>query len=599
MRGVGLLGLVAFCALVGGCGEGTVAEVQLTPANTIGEARANAVAVSPLPGTEDASPWTQISFLGKQGTKVNYVSVVGSKSGSHAGKLELYSTGTGASYVMSKPFVAGERVAVRALVGSSEPRQPVTTVFTVARQSPVSQSEFPKVQGNPQAVQHFATEPYSTPSAVTVRVPPRPGATPGYLFMAPYQGDGSAGPMIAEQDGTLVWSHPLPGGIDATNFQVQRYEGKPVLTWWQGRVLGVGFGQGEDEIYDSSYKHLLTVRAGNGYHADLHEIRLTPQGTAWVDAFDPIKMNLTSVHGVANGVLTDSVVQEIDLKTGLVMWEWHALGHIPIADSHNTVPNTPYPWDYVHVNSIDPGSSGDVLLSARNMWALYDVDMRTGAFRWQMGGDHSTLKQGPGTKTYWQHDAEFQPGGLISVFDNGSTPPMEPQSRGLLLRPNTRTHTVSLVKQFINPSEHLLAAAQGNLLSLPGGNWLMGYGNLPNFTEYSSSGHVLLDGSLGKGVQDFRTFLAPWSATPSQPPVIVAHRSGSTVTAQTSWNGATGVASWQLLAGPSPSSLSPIATAPRRDFETTLSATTSEPYVATRALDASGATLSTSPAVQS
>jgi hypothetical protein len=29
-------------------------------------------------------------------------------------------------------------------------------------------------------------------------------------------------------------------------------------------------------------------------------------------------------------VLTDSVVQQIDIKTGLVMWEWHALGHIPL-----------------------------------------------------------------------------------------------------------------------------------------------------------------------------------------------------------------------------------------------------------------------------
>ena len=53
-----------------------------------------------------------------------------------------------------------------------------------------------------------------------------------------------------------------------------------------------------------------TVRAGNGYHADLHEIRLTPEETAWIDAFDPMKMNLSKVHGVANGVLTDSVVQE-------------------------------------------------------------------------------------------------------------------------------------------------------------------------------------------------------------------------------------------------------------------------------------------------
>jgi hypothetical protein len=403
--------------------------------------------------------------------------------------------------------------------------------------------------------------------------------------------------MIAAQDGTLVWFHALPKGWDATNFQVQRYQGKPVLTWWQGRIVKVGFGEGEDVVYDSSYRQIARVRAGNGYRADLHEIRLTPQGTAWIDEFDPIHMDLRSVHGVRHGVLTDSVIQEIDVKTGLVMWEWHALGRIPLRDSYNAVPHSSYPWDYVHVNSADEGTSGDVLLSARNTWALYDVDLRTGAFRWQLGGRHSTFKLGPGTKTYWQHDAELQPDGTISVFDNGSTPPKERQSRGVVLKPNLAAHTVALARVFTNPRFTLRADAQGNLAALEGGDWLMGYGNLPNFTEYDSAGHVLLDGTLGKGIQDFRTYLSPWSGHPATPPAIVAHRSGSTVSVETSWNGATGVASWQLLAGPSPNSLTPIASTAKSGFETTLRASTSAAYVATRALGASGEALGTSPAV--
>jgi hypothetical protein len=592
--------LAALAGVLAGCGGDPPGQVRITPESTRAEARANAVAVSPLPGTEDASPTTQISFLGRGRTKVDYVSVVGSRSGQHAGRLEPYSTGTGASYVMFRPFAAGERVAVRALVGSGSgsPRHPVTTVFTVAHQSPVSQSEFPKTAGSPAAVQHFATDPYAKPSTVTIRTPAQPGSAPGYLFLAPYQGYGSAGPMIAEQNGTMVWSHPLPEGVDATNFQVQSFHGKPVLTWWQGRVLRVGFGEGQDLIYDSSYHQVATVRAGNGYHADLHEIRLTPQGTAWIDAFDPIEFDLSRLHGARDGILTDSVVQEIDIKTGLVMWEWHALGHIPLRDSHNPAPSSVYPWDYVHVNSIDEGSSGDVLLSARNTWGIYDVDIRTGAFRWQLGDPHGTLRLGRGTQTHWQHDAEFQPGGLISVFDNGSTPPLEPQSRGLLLRPDFAAHSVSLVKQLVNPTRRLRADAQGNLVSLGDGRWLMGYGNLPDFTEYDASGRVLLDGTLGPGVQDFRTFLAPWSGHPTNPPAIVARRSGTSITVQTSWNGATGVASWELLGGFSPSSLSPLSSSPRHGFETTLRATTSVPYVATRALDAGGATLGDSPAVR-
>jgi Arylsulfotransferase (ASST) len=529
------------------------------------------------------------------------VSVVGSRSGEHAGKLERYSTGTGESFVINEPFLAGERVAVHALVGvgSGTPEQPVTTVFTVAHQASVSQAEFPNNPGNPHAIQHYASAPSLTPSTVTLTTPARTGASPGDLFLAPYQGEGSPGPMISEQDGALVWFHPLPPGDEATNFQVQQWEGKPVLTWWQGRILKVGFGQGEDVLYNSSYQRLGSIRAGNGYRADLHVIRLTPQGTAWIDMFDPIHMNLRPFGGATDGVLSDSVIQEIDVKTGLVMWEWHALGHIPLRESHNSPTHTSYPWDYIHVNSVDveagnSNQSDDVLISARNSWALYDVSIRTGAFNWQIGGARSTFKLGPGAKTYWQHDAEWQPGGIISVFDNGSTPPEEKQSRGVLLKPNFATKTVSLVKAYTNPTKTLLAPAQGNLLSLPEGNWLMGYGNLPNFTEYNSAGAVLLDGTLGTNVQDFRTYLSPWSGHPSSPPTIVAKRNGSSITVLTSWNGATEVASWQVLAGTSPGSLTALATVPRSGFQTQASVTSSAPYVQTRALDASGNVLGSS-----
>jgi hypothetical protein len=598
IRLTALLAILPTCVGLCACGDtgsSRAAAGVVAPKAELAEAQANSVAVSPLPGTEDASPSTQISFLGEPGTTVANVSVVGSHSGNHPGKLKRYSTETGASFVPNTPFRAGEQVAVHALVGigSGAPEKPVTTIFTVAHQASVSQAEFPNNPGNPHAVQHYASAPTLTPSTVTVTTRAQPGTAPGDLFLAPYQGKGTPGPMISELDGTLVWFHPLPAGEQATDFEVQQYEGKPALTWWQGRILKVGFGQGEDVIYDSSYKQLATVRAGNGYRADLHQFRLTSQGTAWIDEFDPIKMNLSSLRG-AGGVLTDSVVQEIDVKTGLVMWEWHALGHIPLQDSHNPIPHNGNPWDYIHLNSIDPGPANDVLLSARNSWALYDVDIKTGAFNWQLGGRHSSFRLGPGTKTYWQHDAEWQPGGLISIFDNGSTPPKEKQSRGVLLKPNFATKTVALAKSFVNPTKTLLAPAQGNTLGLPGGDWLMGYGNLPNFTEYDSAGRVVLDGTLGHNVQDFRTSLFPWSGHPSTLPAIVAKRSGTSVEVQTSWNGATAVASWELLAGASPSLLTPLRTVAKSGFQTTATVTTDAPYLESRALDANGNVLGAS-----
>ena len=601
---------------LGACGgTSSASSGALTPTADV-SSTSGSVTVSPLPGTPDASPATQISFLGGAGTKVSDVHVVGSHSGSHGGSLRAYSTGTGESFVPQHRFVEGEHVTVHARVETGGATQTVSTSFTVAHQDAVSQTQFPINPGDSRAIQHYSSAPSLMPSTVSITTPAKAGASPGYLFQAPYQGKGMPGPMISEQNGSLVWFHPVPKDDSATNFQVQQYEGKPVLTWWQGRILEVGFGQGEDEIYNSAYQHIATIRAGNGYHADLHVIRITPQGTAWIDMFDPIHMNLSSAHGESNGVLSDSVVQEIDIKTGLVMWEWHALGHIALSESNNPAPKADYPWDYVHINSIDPGpptpvgqtvgaspdQPSEVLLSSRNTWTLYDVDVHTGAIEWRLGGSHSSFKLGPGVRFYWQHDAELQPGGLISVFDNGSDPPKEKQSRGLLLKPDLANHTVTLVKQFTNPTKTLLASSQGDLLNLAGegtgGNWLMGYGGLPNFTEYDSSGHVLLNGTLGKNVQSFRTYLQPWSGQPMSPPSVAARAGASgTVTVAASWNGATNVASWQVLAGSSQAALTQVASVAKAGFQTTIAVPSAGPYVQVQALNAAGSVIGTSAAV--
>ena len=150
------------------------------------------------------------------------------------------------------------------------------------------------------------------------------------------------------------------------------------------------------------------------------------------------------------------------------------------------------------------------------------------------------------------------------MFDNGSTPPKEKQSRGLLLEPDTSgAHGQRSCRQFTNPSRTLLAESQGNTLSLPGGDWLMGYGGLPNFTEYDSSGHVLLDGTLGKNVQDFRTYLSPWSGAPATGAVRSLARpngAGRDRASRAAGTARPSVASWRVLAGASATALAPVAT---------------------------------------
>jgi hypothetical protein len=404
--------------------------------------------------------------------------------------------------------------------------------------------------------------------------------------------------MIIDQNGNLVWFHPLAPGVAATNFEPVSYRGRPVLSWWQGRVLELGFGQGEVVLYDSSYQPVASVRAGNGLQADLHIVRLTQQGTAWIDSYYPVHMNLAAVGGDSGGVLSDSVVQEVDIRTGLVMWEWHALGHIPFGDSKNPAPGSTYPWDYAHVNSLDVGPHGDVLLSFRNTWSIDDVDIHSGGFRWRIGGTRSSFTLGPGVKFYWQHDARFQPGGRISLFDNGSDPPEEKLSRGLLLAPDLRTHQVTLVRQFVNPERTLLASSQVSIRPLAHGSWLLGYGGLPNFTELDSAGRVLLDGALGPDVQSFTTALAPWHGhAPGSPSLVVAPVAAGSRRVAVSWNGATDVTSWRLLGGVSPARLSTLLEVPASGFQTTAAVPGATHVLQAQALDRLGAVVGSSAAV--
>ncbi len=76
-----------------------------------------------------------------------------------------------------------------------------------------------------------------------------------------------------------------------TNLQVTSYEGKPVLAYWEGHIdLGVGFGS--DTLLGTNYKPVATIHAGNGYYADLHELQVTPQGSAYLSAYTLVRADL-------------------------------------------------------------------------------------------------------------------------------------------------------------------------------------------------------------------------------------------------------------------------------------------------------------------
>ncbi len=606
VRGVAVAALAALAAA--GCGAGSssgpvahAASTAAAPSCLSSKLDQSAklpgapVEVSPGPGTTTADPSTQISFLGVPASKIASVSVTGARSGTHAGTLRGYSQGDGASFVPARPFSAGEQVTVHAVVDSKK----VSFSFGVDTPYPTSEvAQFPNSTAAPADYHSLYTLPGVQVPNLTVTTADRdPGA--GDLFTTDGPGPGRYGPLIYAPSGRLIWFDQLAPGVVAEDLNVQSFENSRDLTFWEGKVLLLGFGEGEDVVMNSHYQTVATITGGNGLKADLHEFQIAPHDVAYITAFNTIRCDLKPAGGLANGAIVDTAIQAIDMKTGLVRWEWHSLDHVATGESEFSAPDNSRPWDYFHLNSIDPEPGGDVLISARNTWAEYQLAAGTGQILWRLGGEKSSFKLGPGVQTAWQHDARMQPDGQITIFDDGSTPPVHSQSRAVRIALDFKTHQARLVLAYTHPNPPLLGASQGNMQTLPDGNTVVDYGGVPEISEFATNGSLLFDAHLPYDMASYRGYRYPWSAQPRSAPALAAYLNNTAeeTIVHMSWNGATDVASWQVLAGKKPGSLAPQAKVAATDFETSAILPKSYAYAEVRALDASGHVLASSPTV--
>jgi hypothetical protein len=554
------------------------------------------VDVSPGPGTDTANPSTQISFLGAPATEIHALSVTGQHTGPHSGHLHDYSQGDGASFTPDTPFDAGERVEVHATVGAGHRGKPIAFDFRVDTPYPTaSVSEFHNAPAAPADYQSFYTLPGVEAPVMDVTAPDRDPAA-GDILTTNGPGPGQYGPLIYTAAGRLVWFDKLPGGETAEDLNEQTYDGQRALTWWRGRVLSLGFGQGEDLVMNSSYQTVARVAGGNGLKADLHEFRIVPRDIAYITAYNPIRCDLAPVKGASDGAIVDTAIQQIDMKTGLVRWEWHSLDHVGASESEVEAPAGATPWDYFHLNSIDPEPDGDVLISARSTWAAYQLDGGSGKILWRLGGSSSSFKMGPGTRTAWQHDGRVLPDGDVTLFDDGSNPPIHHQSRAVRIRLDFKTHEAHLASVYTHGNPPLLAASQGNMQTLADGNTLVGYGGVPAISEYAKDGSLLFDAHQPLDMSFYRAFRFPWSGYPASPPAVLAslNNTGEETIVHASWNGATEVSAWRVLAGERPGSLAAQTTIGATGFESSTTLPEKHAYVAVQALDSAGHVLGTS-----
>jgi len=472
-------------------------------------------------------------------------------------------------------------------------RSPKTRGLPIAKVWPVPNTS----SSPPKGVWAFRSRPDLGPAAAEVTTRARETA-PGYVFLAIKLGAGEYGPMILDDNGQIVWfgKHPR-----ARDFKMQYYRGRPVLTWWEGVVVQ-GHGEGEYVIFDDSYREVRRVRTGNGYTGDLHEFLITPEDTALLTAYAPETADLSSIGGPEDGPVWGGIVQEVDIETGEVLFEWRSLDHVGIEESYRAFrfpPDNPGSrYDYFHINSIDVDHDDNLLISARNTWAVYKIDRKTGDVLWRLGGKKSDFKMGQGTWTAFQHDVRRQEDGALTIFDNGAHPKVHDQSRGIAVELDMDEMSATLLREYKSP-EGLLATSQGNMQALASGNVFVGWGSEPFVSEFSGAGELLMNARFPPDCESYRAFRFPWSGQPSEDPAVAVEQGpDDKITLYASWNGATEVAAWEVLAGPSPVRLESLGSVPREGFETAMLAQTYGPYVAVRAKHRSGRVLGASAPVE-
>ena len=416
---------------------------------------------------------------------------------------------------------------------------------------------------------------------------------------------GQSGPLIVDGKLQPVWFRPVPTNVVASNLAAQTYRGKPVLTWWQGVVTATGqISSGEDVVVDQHYQRVATLTGADGWVITLHELVIRGDD-AWVTANKNLRANLSHYGGVNDGTLDDSAVQEYDLRTGRLIYTWDADGHIPLSSSYTQPPPNGFPWDAYHANSISLRPDGTFVVSMRNTWAAYLVDPRTGDIEWTLGGKRSSFALPRAGEFQWQHDVELHGDGVVTLFDDhcceitGAGQFLAPTgaSRGLALKLDPATHTASeVVRQTVRqqPARPSTREYMGNLERLPGGDVFVGWGQAPFFSELSAQGKLILDGIMPSPDISYRALVqSGGSGEPLTPPSGAARdpERWLPTTVYASWNGATKVASWRVLAG---SPVKAVASARRSGFETAIRIRGRYTRFHLEALDAGGRVIGTS-----
>jgi hypothetical protein len=350
--------------------------------------------------------------------------------------------------------------------------------------------------------------------------------------------------MILDTNGTPVWYRRANSGaaINVTPLAQNQVA-------YMNTTTQVGYGIDPAVVFDVYHldtkqrTHIHTVNTSVN-PTDLHELQQLPNGNHLLLSYRLTRgVDLTGLPsnppGHPNSTIADCVIQEIDPQGGLV-WKWKGSDHIdPV--NENTFPgvatvNGEQVYDVYHCNSAEESATGDVLVSARHLNAVFQIQRSTGKIQWKVGGK-PVNKDGaqilaiqndphPGGPVE-QHDARYRPNGNVTWFDDRS---LGGAARGTEYALNLGNGTATLVAQFPSPIGQS-SLATGSFRRYSDGHSVAGWGITSSMgdaallTEFDAAGNDVLDMSFGSGVKSYRVLKVPLAMYDRQ---LLRHTAGST-----------------------------------------------------------------------
>jgi hypothetical protein len=508
---------------------------SLAPAVAAGTRDLGYQYLSPSPGSRLVSPWNNIVLrpggaIDAATVAASALTVSGTRSGAHAGRLVLSDDGRTLVFNPDRPFALGEEVTVRLgggvrtrdgagllplsfgfTIAAADPRQQPRHVpdettgdrsFVERRLAPAAGGRSPSPEVVPQAGDS------GPPGMPPVKLMVSSGPEPGDVFFAPF-GAGIPGGhlMIYDNAGMPVFYRRLP--VTAFDFKMQP---GGLLTYYGDGNAFWGL--------DSSYAVVDSFRTRNGYTADVHDLQVLPDGHALLLSYDvePVRMDSVVPGGSPNAKVVGLIVQEIDQAKDVV-FQWRSWDHFEILDTDSCLINVRDTLvDYVHGNAVELDSDGNLLISARAMNEITKIDRATGEVIWRLGlhAKHNQFTFVNDTRGFsGQHDIRRLANGHITLFDNGNcTSPN--YSRGLEYELDEVNKTATLVWEDRGTPD-IFGPFMGNVQREASGSTMLGWGgtgNDPKLTEIHADGSI----AYALGFQNpfrwtYRAFRFPWQTT--------------------------------------------------------------------------------------